>query len=127
MEFETEEEAQQVIDEQSHVVKGVSVTCSLYLKRGKKYNSEFSNNEITSKVTSPSQAPNGKFSSNERKSNAKSSKNDFLQSKEQSESTNVQNNVVPPYWQPPPPYPVYNQYPPHMPPRMPPYMPPPMH
>lgn len=41
VEFVEQKTAQEVIEIQFHVIKNVKVSCSLYLKRGKKYNKEF--------------------------------------------------------------------------------------
>lgn len=41
VEYKNRESAQEVIDVQFHEIKGVKVSCSLYLKRGKKYHKEF--------------------------------------------------------------------------------------
>ena len=41
VEFLEQKSAKEVIDIQYHIVKGVKVSCSLYLKRGKKYYQEF--------------------------------------------------------------------------------------
>lgn len=41
VEYFDRDSAQKVIDIQFHEIKGVNVSCSLYLKRGKKYNKEF--------------------------------------------------------------------------------------
>ena len=41
VEFVDQKTAQEIIEIQFHVIKNVKVSCSLYLKRGKKYNKEF--------------------------------------------------------------------------------------